>query len=263
MKRFKNDDIAKRAELSKRLTKTTETSMHQLVSSKQKLLSNQSNRRMSEDANTMAALASVIIRSQGEYDDTHKKMIEQIELASEKISLPLSDRQNLVSIINPFICTLQEESVPAQRLIAKNDQYKLVKLTAKLSLKDLLEACRQIVALGQSIATLQPTFDAVANLLLNLGQVIYYISTRMVHLMDPNETILLKIIIERTFCGRRSFDLDTIIKDFAAIKAASSNPEESDWKGIVNTLMLTFENEYRIIDVSDGKVSFVEEISFT
>ena len=73
MKRFKNDDIAKRAELSKRLTKTTETSMHQLVSSKQKLLSNQSNRRMSEDANTMAALASVIIRSQGEYDDTYKK----------------------------------------------------------------------------------------------------------------------------------------------------------------------------------------------
>ena len=237
--------------------------MHGLVSSKQKLLSSQSNRRMSEDANTMAALASVIIRSQGEYDDAHKKMMEQIEIASEKISLPLSDRQNLVSIINPFISTPQEESVPAQRLIAKNDQYKLIKLTAKLSLKDLLEACRQVVALGQSIANLQPTFDAVVSLLLNLGQVIYYIGTRTVHSMDPNEAVLLKIIIERTFCGRISFDLDSIINEFVAIKTSSSNSKGIDWKDIADNLISTFEDEYRIIDVSDGKVSFVEEISFT
>lgn len=257
MKRFKNDEIAKRAKLSKELTKTQETSMHVLVSSKQKHLSNQSNRRMAEDANTMAALASVTIRSQEEYDDAHKEIIKQIEQASEKISLSSSDCQNLVSIISPFISTPQEESVPAQRLIAKNNQYKLIKLRAKLSLKDLLEACRQVVALGQAIATLQPTFDAVANLLVNLCRVIYYISKQTVHSMDPDETIFLRIIIERTFCGRRSFSLDAIVADFVAAKAPTS-----DLQNIVKRLISTFENEYRIIDVSDGKVSFVEEINF-
>lgn len=264
MKRLKNDDIAKRAELSKRLIRIKETSMHELVSSKQKQLSSQSNRRMAEDANTMAALASVIIRSRGEYDDTHKEVIEQIKLAGEKISLSSSESQNLISLVNPFISIPQEEAIPAQRLVAKNDQYKLIKLTnlrAKLSLKSLLEACRQVVALGQAIETLQPTFGAVANLLLNIGKIIYYIDTQMVHSMNPNETILLRIIIERTLCGRRSCDIDTIIEDFV-IKAAASNSEKTDWKKMASTLMLTFENEYRIIDVSDGKVSFVEEISF-
>ena len=238
--------------------------MHVLVSSKQKHLSNQSKRRMTEDANTLAALASVTIRSQEEYDDAHKEMIEQIKQASGEISLSQSDRQNLVSIISPFISIPQEESVPAQRLIAKNGQYELIKLTnfkAKLNLKSLLEACRQIVALGQAIETLQPTFTGITNLLLNLCHVIYYINKQIKQTMDPNETILLRIIIERTLCGRKGFDIDTIIEDFKT-KAAASNTEGSDLGEIADALISTFENKYGIIDRLDGKVFFVEEISF-
>lgn len=265
MKRLKNDDISKRAKLSKKLTRTTTTSMHELVSSKQNHLSNQSNRRMAEDANTMAALASVIIRSRGEYDDAHKEVVEQIKEASAQISLSEEDSNNLVSIINPFVSIPPEEATFAQRLIAKKDQYTLVKLPnlkAQLSLKGLLEACRQSIALGQAIEALQPNFISVANLLLHLGQVISYLDTQIVHHMDPNETILLRIIIEKTLCGRRKSDVESVAAEFLK-QASDGNSKDNDLAQKANELLDVFENTYRIIDVTDGKIAFVEEISFT
>lgn len=265
MKREKNDAIAKRAELSKKLTKTRSTSMNVLVSSQQKYLSDESNRRMAEDSNTMAALASVVIRSRGEYDDAHKDVVERIKNAGEKIELGKEEVQNVVAIIDPFISTPQDEPVSAQKIFAKNDQYTLLKLPslkAKLSLKSVLDACRQAVALGQAIGNLKPTFESVAVLLLNLGQVIYYLDTQLKHEMDSNETVLLKIIIERTLCGRRDVDEDSIVKEYMKIVADRNQPE-SNSDGTVRKIIETFENTYRIIDIANGKISFVEDVSFT
>lgn len=247
MKREKNDAIAKRAELSKKLTRTRSTSMNVLVSSQQKYLSDESNRRMAEYSNTMAALASVVIRSRGEYDDAHKDIIERIKNAGEKIQLGKDDIQNVVAIVDPFISIPQEEPIPAQKVFAKDNQYTLIRLPslkAKLNLKSVLDACRQAIALGQAIGTLKPTFESVAVLLLNIFQIIYYLDTQLRHQMDPNETVLLKIIIEKTLCGRRGVDEDAIVDEYKNyMKSATRNDLcGSDFEKTAREIIGTFEN---------------------
>ena len=139
MKRKKDDAISRRAELSQKINRINSTSMDQLVSSQRRQLINQSNSRMAEDTNSMAALASVIIRSHGEYNVVHKEVLDQIKVACTKIELSEQNTESLISIINPFISTPQEESIPAQGIVAKNDQYTLFKVPnfkAILSLKN-------------------------------------------------------------------------------------------------------------------------------
>lgn len=266
MKRQENDGIYRRAKLSQKINKINSTSMNRLVSSKRHQLINQSNLRMAEDTNSMAALASTIIRSNGEYGIEHEEIIEKIKNACAKIELSEQNTESLISIINPFISTPQEESVPAKRLVARNDQYTLLKVPhykGILSLKNLLEALRQFLAVGQSIKSLKPTFESVCILLLNLGQVVFYLGREIVHPIEKDESNVLKIIIEKTLCGRVTVSVEVVMEEVLKESIDSnSNVKEEVVKEKVKKILDTFENYYRIIDVSDGQIAFEESISF-
>ena len=263
MKRTKNDASSQRAKIiaERRLMSNSDaTTMQKVFEHNRNYLMVQSAKRIAEDADARAALAAIVIRSQDGYDDKHKEVVADIESACSEVGIKDADKNYLISLFNSFIEIPDEEQQFAQKISIKDSDVSTIKISnwrAKMNIKSLLEGFRQAIALGTSLSQVQPTFNSFVNILLNICSVIYDINNQITGHLDANteQGRLLMAIIRKSLCGRRSVGIEELIED-QAVKGQIASER-------VDELLQEFEKKYRMIDYSDGKVSFVEEIGLT
>lgn len=265
IKSKKSGRIQGRQSRMSKVRATSTTSMEDVLSEKRRELIRQSAWRDNEDSNARKALSSLVIRSNEEIDETYQNAVKTFDSKCQEVlgkDVGPEKVKDLNSIVSSYIsCIDKKEPTYAQRLYSNEEKivsYKAENIVAQFDLKSMLEMLRNAIALRNAVGSFEPTAKGLLQLVLDALKVLLELNqlSTVEFTRDSIQGKVLETTLIKTNWGRDFVDLEELAKAIAA------DDPNTDVIEIENMILEVFEKKYRILDVTDGRVKFVESISF-